>query len=146
VADEARTLLNYLVRRYIVHDELVAIDLDASASDLAETIEADKQEAAQRELNRAKVLGDAFAIGLKRAHRQRLAGEEELTLDDRDAEENAIADALISFLVSYQLASSRSEETEPHHYLYSIAIDWDGLETIAREAGVDLEQVVQGPV
>lgn len=143
MADEARKLLNYLVRRFVVHDELVAIDLDASASDHAESIEADKREAARRELTRADDLSDAFARGLQRAYDQHQAGSGEVVLDDRDPEQNAIADALIGFLVSYQLAASRSEETEPNHYVYSIAVDWDRLRQIAGEAGVDLDRAVQ---
>ena len=65
-------------------------------------------------------------------------GKAEIRLDDRDAEQNAIADALITYLVRFDLADSRSEETEAGHYDYFISVDWDRLYRTAEAAGVDL--------
>lgn len=143
VADEAKKLLDYIVRRYVVHDELVAIDLDASASDLGQSIETEKQSAARREMQRADDLADDFAEGLARASDLRGAGQNELALDDRNPTENRIADAMIGFLVSYHLASSHTEETDAGHYVYYIAVDWDRIKHIADEAGLDLAQAVR---
>jgi hypothetical protein len=66
-----------------------------------------------------------------------------LVLDDRDPEQNQEADALIGFLVSHDLASSRAEETEPRHYRYYVAVDWDRLAAAASAAGIDLDQTLR---
>src|SRR5262249_47685011 len=57
--------------------------------------------------------------------------------------ENQEADALIGFLVAHDLATSHTEVTEPRHYRYRIAIDWDRLEETARAAGIDLDQALR---
>jgi hypothetical protein len=144
MADQPRKLLDYIVRHFVLHDELVSIDLDASASDAGDAIEMDKREAVQRELTRANDLAAAFADGLVRANNARSIGQEEITLDDRDPVQNQIADAMIQFLVSHQLAASRSEPTTDYHYVYYIAVDWERLREVADQAGVDLAQAVSG--
>jgi hypothetical protein len=144
LADEPRKLLDYIVRHFVLHDELVAIDLDASASDHGAEIEMDKREAVQRELARANDLAASFAEGLARANQARSSGQEEITLDDRDPVQNQIADAMIQFLVSHQLAASRSEPTGDYHYVYYVAVDWDRLREVADEASIDLAQAVSG--
>jgi hypothetical protein len=141
MADDAQKLLDYIVHHYVLHDEMVAIDLDASASDLGQSIRANKEEVAQREVRRADELGDAFAAGLARAAQARAGGQSELVLDDRNPDENRVADALIDFLVSYHLASSQTQETEPGHYLYRVAVDWDRLTKVAQAADVDLSRL-----
>jgi hypothetical protein len=142
LADDARKLLDYIVRHFVLHDELVSIDLDASASDPGAEIEMDKREAVQRELARADDLAAAFADGLACANQLRGTGQDELALDDRDPVQNQIADAMIQFLVSHQLAASRSEPTTKYHYVYYISVDWDRLREVAADAGVDLAQAV----
>jgi hypothetical protein len=139
VAHDLRKLLDYIVRSYVVHDDLVGIDLEASASDRGEAIETDKRRAVQREVERADQLSGAFSRGLARAR----AHPGELVLDDRNPEENQEADALIGFLVSHHLATSRTEETEPMHYRYHVVIDWDKLEATAKAAGIDLDQALR---
>jgi hypothetical protein len=139
VANDLRTLLDYIVQRYAVHDDLVGIALEASASDRGEAIETDKRRAVRRESERAESLAGAFGRGLARARAQ--SGD--LVLDDRNPEENQEADALIGFLVAHDLATSHTEETEPRHYRYRIAIDWDRLEETARTAGIDLDQALR---
>lgn len=137
MADDLRKLLDHIVRTYVVRDELIAIDLEASASDRGESIESDKKRAARREFDRADDLADAFARGLSQAQ----AGL--IVLDDRDKRENQIADALIQFLVRADLATSRAVELEPNHYRYRILIDWPKLVSVARDAGIDLDHVVR---
>jgi hypothetical protein len=138
VADDLRKLLNHIVRQYVVHDEEVGIELEASASDEGADIESDKRQAARREIERADLLADAFSRGLMRAR----AANGQLVLDDRDAEENEEADALISFLVSHDLASSHTEETEPMHYRYFLTINWANLHAAAGAAGIDLNHAL----
>jgi hypothetical protein len=143
VADSIRKVLNYIVTQYVVRDEMRSIDLDAPSSESGAEIESDKKEAARRQEHLADDLADAFRDGLVLAYRGRGAARAELALDDRKPEEDRIADALIRFLVSYDLAASRSEATEPRHYVYYIAVDWDRLADVARAAEVDLDRTLQ---
>ncbi len=142
VADEMRRLLDYIVDHFVVRDEIKSIELDAPPREPAETIESDKKEAVRRETGRADDLATAFARGLALARHRSGMGGVELPLDDRRQEEDRMADALIRFLVSHNLASSRTEETEPLRYTYHISIDWPRLEEVAREAGVDLDRAL----
>ena len=137
MADDLRKLLDHIVRTYIVRDELISIDQEASASDRGAAIESDKKRAMRRELDRADDLAEAFSRGVGRSN----SGV--IVLDDRNQEENQMADALIHFLVRTDLATSRSIETEPNHYRYQIMINWPKLETVARDAGVDLNHAVR---
>jgi hypothetical protein len=137
VADDLRKLLDHIVRTYVVRDELVAIDQEASASDGGAAIESDKRRAVRREFDRADDLAEAFSRGVARSQSGLIV------LDDRNQEENEIADALIHFLVRTDLATSRAVETEPQHYRYRILINWPKLEEVARDAGIDLEHAVR---
>ena len=138
MADEIRRVLDVIVQRWVVNTEQRAVELDASAADSGAEIESDKQEAVRRELGRADDLAPAFEQGLVQAWQRSLVGGADIALDDRDPDENRIADALIRFLVSYDLAASRSIETDPNQYIYTITIDWGRLGEVARDAGVDL--------
>jgi len=140
VADDLRQVLDYIVRRYVVDDELRAIDRDASAT--APDLEQDKHQAARREVERADSLAAAFEQGVVKAWQRHRIGGTELALDDRKADENRMADALIGFLVSYDLASSRSIETGDRTYTYFVTIDWPRLRDIAMAAGVDLDRAL----
>jgi hypothetical protein len=142
VADEIRRVLDAIVRHWVVNTEQRAVELDASAADSGAEIESDKQEAVRRELGRAEELAPAFEQGLVQAWQRSRVGGAEIALDDRDPDQNRIADALIRFLVSYDLASSRSTETDANHYIYAVTIDWDRLGDVAREAGIDLPEAL----
>jgi hypothetical protein len=142
VAEPIRELLSYIVVQYAVEDEQKDVDLNANAAEDGSEIEAEKREAAQREIERADQLAEPFNRGLVAAYRAHQSGVSELALDDRDPDENEMADALIGFLVSYELASSRSEETEPLHYRYFVSVDWNRLRSVADAAGVDLERAL----
>ncbi|MBA2521318.1 MAG: hypothetical protein H0V24_16800 [Chloroflexia bacterium] len=138
MAGTIRELLDYIVVHYAVEDEQKDVDLNASAVESGSEIESEKRDVAQREIDRAEELADPFARGLVAAYRASQAGATEIVLDDRDPEENRMADALIGFLVSYELATSRTEETDPMQYRYFVTVNWDRLQPVARAAGVDL--------
>jgi hypothetical protein len=140
--NQIRELLNYIVVHYAVEDDQKDIDLNANAAETGEDIEMEKREVAQREIERANHLAEPFARGLVAAYRARRSGAPEIALDDRNPQENSMADALIGFLVSYELASSRSEETEPMHYCYYVTVNWDRLRSVAKRAGVDLDRAL----
>ena len=135
-------VLDYIMARYLVHEDLRSIDFEAASSEPGDAIESDKREAVKRERARADELADPFRDGLLLAFRARQTGQQEVALDDRDPAENAMADALIYALVRTDLAASTSEETDPYHYVYRIAIDWEQLDNVAKEAGVDLEETL----
>jgi hypothetical protein len=142
VADEVRRVLDTIVQRWVVNNELRSVELDASAADSGQEIETDQQEAVRREVSRAHDLAPAFQEGLVLAWQRAKMGGNDLPLDDRDPNENRIADALVRFLVSYDLAASRSTRTDANHYIYSITIDWSRLRDIGHDAGVDIERVL----
>ncbi|MGC4190012.1 MAG: hypothetical protein QM589_02095 [Thermomicrobiales bacterium] len=140
MADDLRQVLDYIVRRYVVDDELRTIDRDAPT--MAADLEQDKYQAARREVERADSLSAAFEKGVVKAWQRYAIGGTELPLDDRKPDENRMADALIRFLVSYDLASSRSIETGDRTYTYFVAIDWPKLRDIAMAAGVNLDRIL----
>lgn len=138
MADGLDRLLHALIEREIVRMDQKSVQLTAGPRVPAETVDANQTIEMERERQRASELGPAFADGLRRAHAARQSGSGDLVLDDRRADENAIADALIQFLVRPQLATSHSEQSEPNHYLYHVSIDWARLHRLANEAGLDL--------
>ncbi len=140
--DRIRRVLDHIVAQYVVRDEQKDIDLNAPPSESGAAIESDKRDAARREADRAGDLADAFQRGLVLAPRARAAGHGEIALDDRDPAQDRMADALIRFLVSYDLAASRTEETEPLHYVYHVAVDWPRLTEVARAVDVDLDRAL----
>ncbi len=142
MADDLRTLLNYIVAHYVVPDEQRAIELDAAPSDGGAMIEDDKREAERREAERADEFATPFADGLVIAHHRATLGGKTLPLDDRKPHEDAMATALIRFLVSNHLATSRTEETDPQRYTYHVAVRWDRLETVSSGAGIDLARAL----
>ncbi len=139
MADGLERLLRAVIEREIVRVEQKNIQMTASAAAPAETVDANQAIELERERQRVSDLGPAFADGLRRAHAAQRSGAGELVLDDRRADENAIADALVQFLVRPQLATSHSEQTEPNHYLYHVTVDWPRLSQLASEAGLDLD-------
>ena len=143
MADELNQLLEYIARQYLIRDDLRTIDLDASAADPGDLLEAEKREAAAREIERSRELRGPFTAGLRRALAASAAGESALALDDRDPEQDQIAEALIHALVRTNLATSHSEQTDENHYVYRLSIDWDALRDVATEAGMDLDEALR---
>lgn len=136
--DEFGQFLDWIVRNLVIADAEKDVDLNASAETSADAIEANKDRAAAVAYDRAEALAGPFRTGLILAFEAQQTGVHEIRLDDRVPEENAIADALIAYLVGFDLAESRSVETEPGHYDYFVQIDWDALYRTANAAGVDL--------
>ena len=138
MADSVERLLNVLIEREILHVEEKNVELTASPGMSGETVDTNQNIEADRERQRVSDLGGAFAAGLRRAYAARQAGEDEIALDDRHQDENTMADALVQFLVRPQYAASQTDQTEPNHYVYRIAVDWERLNRLADEAGIDL--------
>ncbi len=138
MADPFSDLLEAIVRDYVIPDAQKDVDLNASADEPATVIEAEKEHIVTSASERARELYPAFRSGLLLAFEAQGVGNPEIRLDDRDANQNAIADALIMYLVRFDFAESRSEETEPGHYDYFISVTWGPLYQAAASAGVDL--------
>ncbi len=142
MANEVHKLLQHIVRHYIGRQEAIEVERDASAAESGEALIADKRRVLRQEEERAETLAEPFRAGLKRADDARRAGGNAISLDDRKPDEDQQADALIHFLVRSQLATSTSRETEPHHYIYTVSVDWDALDRVAREATITLTAVL----
>lgn len=142
LANDVQKLLQFIAHHYIARQEAIELERDASAAEQGENITADKRRVVKQEEDRAEALSDPFREGLRRADDARRAGGNAISLDDRKPEEDQQADALIHFLVRSQLATSTSRETDQHRYIYTIAVDWDALDRVAREARVNLASVL----
>lgn len=138
MANAFAELLASIVRELVIPDARKDVDLNAPADESAEAIESAKARAVEQAEDRSASLGPSFQTGLILAFEAQGIGHPEIKLDDRNAEENAIADALITYLVGFDLAESRSVETEPGHYDYFVSVTWDRLYDFATSAGVDL--------
>lgn len=131
--------MEHIVAQYVVRDEFRTIDRDASVIPDGQVIETDKQLARRREEAHAYDLAEPFNEALVRAWRRKSRGGTELQLDDRDPEQDTWADALIQFLVRFDLATSRTQESEPRQYTYYIAVNWDRLFALADAQNIPLE-------
>lgn len=141
-SDDLDRLLRWIVQHEVIDDGQKDVDLNAPASD--DDLMSAKSEVAAREWERAATLRDPFRRGLVLAAEARDRGEPAIDLDDRDSDQNAVADAMTQLLVPYNLAESRSRETEPMHYVYSVSVNWDALGAVAAQAGADLDRAIAG--
>jgi len=139
VADGTDRLLHALIEREILRVEQKNVQMTSGPRVPAETVDANQQIEMEREKHRASELGPAFASGLRRAYAAQRTGVGDLALDDRRADDNAAADALVQFLVRPQYATSHSEQTEANHYLYHFTVDWSRLKQLAEDIGLDLD-------
>ncbi len=135
MADSLDQLYQHIVQAFALKDELIDIDLNANASDSGGDLSAAKQEVLAREQAISSQLEPSFRSGIARAH---AAGAGEIALSDQNPIENKEADALIRYLVSFGLASSRSEETPPG-YTYFVTVNWDKLRQVATGANIDFD-------
>jgi hypothetical protein len=138
VAEPFARLLNAIVHDLLIADSQKDVDLNAPADESAAAIESEKRRIVAMAEEQARDLLPAFRTGLLLAFEAQGVGKHEIKLDDRVPRENAIADALIIYLVRFDLAESRSEETERNHYDYFVSVTWDKLYHFAREHGIDL--------
>ena len=146
MADQLDKLYDYIVRQYVMKDELIDVDLLASASEDGSAIENEKHQIVVRETDHARQMRESFRAGLTTAWQLEQNGEKELRLSDQDPVENSIADALIRYLVSFGLASSRTEQVSETAYNYYVSVDWTQLQEIAARMGIDLSQELAAAV
>ena len=140
MADELDRLYDHIVRAYVMRDELIDVDLLATASEDGQAIEAEKDSIIARETDQARQMRESFRVGLTTSYKLSKNGGPDLRLSDQDPVENSIADAMIRYLVSFGLASSRTEESVPGQYIYHVSVDWERMAGIASGLGIDLER------
>jgi hypothetical protein len=138
VAEQITQLLNAIVRDLLITDSQKDVDLNAPAEESAAAIQSEKSRIVALASEQERTLAPAFRTGLLLAFEAQGVGKSEIRLDDRDPQQNAIADALIIYLVRYDLAESRSEEIAPGHYAYFVSVNWDALYRFAGQHGIDL--------
>jgi hypothetical protein len=144
VSDDLRKLLSYIVHQFTGRAEVKELERDASSVEPQDEIQADQRKVLRLEEERAARMAPSFQEGLARAIAAQRAGGDAISLDDRNAIDNAIADAMIHFLVTPGIATSTARETEPNHYIYTIAIDWSRLRAVAENARVNLDAAARG--
>jgi hypothetical protein len=138
LADAFSALLDAIVQDLVIVDAQKDVDLNSAPDVDGGAIESQKAEIVAAAEDRAAELADAFRDGIVLAYEAQQTGSPEISLDDRNAEQNAIADALITYLVRYDLGESRSEETGPGHYIYFVSVTWNALFQFAEAHGIDL--------
>jgi hypothetical protein len=138
VADAFSALLDAIVRDLVIVDAQKDVDLNTAPEVDGAAIEAQKADIVTSSEARATELQGAFRDGIVLAYEAQGTGHPEISLDDRQTEQNAIADALITYLVRYNLGESRSEETAPGHYMYFVSVTWNALYQFAQANGIDL--------
>lgn len=138
MADAFEALLDAIVRDLVIVDAQKDVDLNTAPDVDGKVIEEQKTQIAMSAEARAAQLAEAFRTGIVLAYEAQGTGHSEISLDDRQSEQNAIADALITYLVRYDLGESRSEETDLGHYIYFISVTWGALYQFAEANGIDL--------
>lgn len=140
MANSFDQFFQYIVQAFALKDELIDIDLNADASESGKALDAAKQETVAHEQAIAGQMEPYFRSGLAKAQ---AAGNGEIALSDQDPTQNREADALIRYLVSFGLASSRSVETPPG-YTYYVTVNWDKLRQVAANAHIDFDAAMAG--
>lgn len=138
LADAFSALLEAIVRDLVIVDAHKDVDLNAAADVDGGAIAEQKAEIVASATASADKHEGAFRQGIVLAYEAQGTGHAEISLDDRQADQNAIADALITYLVRYDLGESRSEETDPGHFIYFISVSWGTLYAFADAHGIDL--------
>ena len=138
MADAFSALLDAIVRDLVIVDSQKDVDLNAAPDVDGGAIAEQKAEIVASSKARAAELEGAFRDGIVLAFDAQGTGHSEISLDDRQAEQNAIADALITYLVRYDLGESRSEATDPGHFTYFVSVTWAALYQFAEANGINL--------
>lgn len=144
MADAFSALLDAIVRDLVIVDGQKDVDLNTAPDVDGSVIGEQKAEIAATAKARAAEHEGAFRDGIVLAYEAQGTGHAEISLDDREAEQNAIADALITYLVRYDLGESRSEPTDPGHFIYFVSVTWGALYQFAEANGIDLPAALAG--
>lgn len=129
------TLLGHIINsRVIVLDKKI-IELEATPTqEVNEDLE---------RIERARKRGQSedirpFSRALVYAYQNVQAGKPTVDLRQSVPEEDDMADAMIQYLVKPDLATVITEDAGNNNYIYHIEVDWNALDTVAREVGLDL--------
>ena len=127
------SLLDALVWFFKVPTETLDIEATATARRPMGDVLREARAVGDEELERAREALPAFEAGISAA---RASDTPEVSFDSADPEQDRIAGALISYLVTTDLATVRTEELPDERYRYHIAIDWPRLDTFAGRLGL----------
>lgn len=141
---DARKLLDFIITNPIATLEEKKAEFSSHAVDRDDQSATMAGHEVQTETDAAVRLFPAFYAGLRHAGAAGGPQAGALVLDDADPQQNAMAEALIRFLVKPHLATVETEELGETHYRYHITLDWPGLQRTATLAGVPLDAALAG--
>src|SRR5689334_11865479 len=107
MADSGR-LLEYIVRNRQFRAERKVAEMETRADQRPDII-AEPAQVRDEEVSEARQHEAAFSQGLRLAWQSQQAGRGALVLDDQDPEQNAVAEALIRYLVRPDLATVETD-------------------------------------
>lgn len=137
MADFFETLLKHINDSRVEVLDKKSIELDASPVEPVNSEITDMQQDRQRDVQKDIV---PFTRGLVSAYQQMRSNQPVTALHQNIPEENAIADAMIEYLVRPELASVVTEGEGPNNYVYYVEVNWPALSAVANEVGLNLEQ------
>jgi hypothetical protein len=116
-----------------VHAEALTLEASAKARRPMADVARDEERIVADELERARDSVPDLEAGLRLA---RAAGPGEVAFDSRVPQQDTIAGALISTLVSSRLATVRTENLGDEAYCYYVTVDWPALDAFAARVGL----------
>lgn len=137
MAENLRRLLDYIIENRVMQMESRTAQIEATA---VQDVPAEIRSISDDVKSDANRLAPFFEQGIRMA----AANNGRVTVDDTDPTGNGIADAFARFLVSANLATSQSIEIGEDHYRYTFDLDWPAIQSLAANAGVDLDQATKG--
>lgn len=135
--DFFQTLLQHINDSRVEVLEKKSIELDASPVEPVASQIADMEQDRRRDVQQDLV---PFTRGLVTTFQRKRTNQPVTALHQNIPEENAVADALIEYLVRPDLASVVTEGEGPNNYVYYIEVNWAALSAVANEVGLNLEQ------
>jgi hypothetical protein len=127
------SLLEALVWFFKLRAETTLVEADAGARRPMGEVLREEQRLIDDELDRARAALPDFEAGI---HETRWAGPAAVAFDSRDPDQDRIAGTLITYLVSTEFATVRTEELPGDRYRYHIAVDWPRLDAFAARLGL----------
>ncbi|HUS15985.1 MAG TPA: hypothetical protein VM536_13345 [Chloroflexia bacterium] len=139
---EARKFLEFILHSRVATMEEKKAEFAARAVDPGDQPAIMAAHEVQTEEEAADRQFPAFHAALRALGGTRRDGAPPLVLDDADPQQNALADAVVRFLVKPQLAAVETEEAGAEHFRYRVTVDWPAMQRTATLAGVDLNALL----
>lgn len=136
------SLLDALVFFFKVPAETTVLEATSTSRRSMADVKQEEHDLMGGELERAREALPDFEMGLRRAH---AAGAPEVTFDSRDPAEDRVAGGLITYLVSTEFATVRTEDLDGERYRYHIGVNWPLLDDFARRLDIPLSDGLSRP-